>query len=209
MRWHRSSALRRVSTRPDRRSATGGRTHATSADRRHRRMSMSRVRRSEEAVSMRLPRRDGREPGAHRMTPRQIDLIRTSWSAVEPISDAAARLFYDRLFESDPAIKRLFANTDMQAQRGILMQTLALLVSSLDDFELVVPVLEALGRVHAGYGVRQRHYDTVEAALLWALDRGLGEAFDDETADGWATAYSAVASVMIEAAADVVDESAA
>ena len=143
------------------------------------------------------------------MTPRQIDLIRTSWSAVEPISDAAARLFYDRLFESDPAIKRLFAKTDMQAQRGILMQTLALLVSSLDDFELVVPVLEALGRVHAGYGVRQRHYDTVEAALLWALDRGLGEAFDDETADAWATAYSAVASVMIDAAADVVDESAA
>ena len=143
------------------------------------------------------------------MTPRQIDLIRTSWSAVEPISDAAARLFYDRLFESDPAIKRLFAKTDMQAQRGILMQTLALLVSSLDEFERVVPVLEALGRVHAGYGVRQRHYDTVEAALLWALDRGLGEAFDDETADAWATAYSAVASVMIEAAADVVDESAA
>jgi hemoglobin-like flavoprotein len=143
------------------------------------------------------------------MTPRQIDLIRASWSAVEPISDAAARLFYDRLFESDPAIKRLFAKTDMQAQRGILMQTLALLVSSLDDFERVVPVLEALGRVHAGYGVRERHYDTVEAALLWALDRGLGEAFDDETADAWATAYSAVASVMIEAAADVVDESAA
>jgi hemoglobin-like flavoprotein len=143
------------------------------------------------------------------MTPRQIDLIRASWSAVEPISDAAARLFYDRLFESDPAIKRLFAKTDMQAQRGILMQTLALLVSSLDDFERVVPVLEALGRVHAGYGVRERHYDTVEAALLWALDRGLGGAFDDETADAWATAYSAVASVMIEAAADVVDESAA
>jgi hemoglobin-like flavoprotein len=143
------------------------------------------------------------------MTPRQIDLIRASWSAVEPISDAAARLFYDRLFESAPAIKRLFAKTDMQAQRGILMQTLALLVSSLDDFDRVVPVLEALGRVHAGYGVRERHYDTVEAALLWALDRGLGEAFDDETADAWATAYSAVASVMIEAAADVVDESAA
>ena len=143
------------------------------------------------------------------MTPRQIDLIRASWSAVEPISDAAARLFYDRLFESDPAIKRFFAKTDMQAQRGILMQTLALLVSSLDDFDRVVPVLEALGRVHAGYGVRQRHYDTVEAALLWALDRGLGGAFDDETADAWATAYSAVASVMIEAAADVVDESAA
>jgi len=143
------------------------------------------------------------------MTPRQIHLIRISWSAVEPISDAAARMFYDRLFTLDPAIKRLFAKTDMAAQRGILMQTLALLVSSLDDFDRVVPVLAALGRVHAGFGVRERHYDIVEAALLWALDRGLGDAFDDETADAWATAYSAVASVMIEAAADVVDESAA
>ena len=143
------------------------------------------------------------------MTPRQIERIRMSWSTVEPISDAAARLFYDRLFEMDPAIKRLFAKTDMVAQRGILMQTLALLVSSLDDFERIVPVLQALGRVHAGYGVRQRHYDTVEAALLWALDRGLGEAFDDETADAWATVYSAVASVMIEAAGQALDESAA
>jgi len=143
------------------------------------------------------------------VTPRQIDLIRASWSAVEPISDDAARLFYERLFELDPAIRRLFARTDMAAQRRILMQTLALLVSSLDDFETVTPVLAALGRVHAGFGVRQGHYDTVEAALLWALDRGLSDTFDDETADAWATAYSAVASVMIEAAEKVDDESAA
>jgi hemoglobin-like flavoprotein len=143
------------------------------------------------------------------MTPRQIDLIRASWSALERISDVAARLFYDRLFELDPMIRRLFARTDMAAQRQILMQTLALLVSSLDDFDRVTPVLAALGRVHAGYGVRQGHYDTVESALLWALGRGLGEAFDDETADAWATGYSAVASVMIEAAATVEGESAA
>jgi hemoglobin-like flavoprotein len=95
------------------------------------------------------------------------------------------------------------------APRRVSTQTLALLVSSVDDLERVIPVLQALGRVHAGYGVRQRHYDTVEAALLWALDRGLGDAFDDETADAWATVYSAVASVMIGAAANAVDESAA
>jgi hemoglobin-like flavoprotein len=143
------------------------------------------------------------------MTPRQIDLIRASWSTLEGISDVAAGLFYDRLFDLDPAIRRLFARTDMAAQRRILMQTLALLVSSLDAFDTVTPVLAALGRVHAAYGVRQGHYDTVEAALLWALDRGLGDAFDDETADAWATAYSAVASVMIDNGTAVEDESAA
>src|SRR6058998_2012975 len=47
-----------------------------------------------------------RRRGAPRtMTPRQIDLIRASWSAVEPIADTAATLFYDHLFELDPAIR--------------------------------------------------------------------------------------------------------
>ncbi len=41
------------------------------------------------------------------MTPTQIELIRTSWAAVEPTADVAATLFYERLFEMDPAVRRL------------------------------------------------------------------------------------------------------
>jgi len=40
------------------------------------------------------------------MTPTEIDMIRASWSSVEPIADTAAGLFYGRLFELDPAIER-------------------------------------------------------------------------------------------------------
>ena len=143
------------------------------------------------------------------MTPRQIDLIRTSWSAVEPISDTAAVLFYDRLFELDPALRRLFARADMAKQRKVLMQTLAVVVKSLDKLDTIVPAVQALGRRHAGYGVREEHYDTVGAALLWTLDQGLGEAFDDETADAWATAYTTLAGVMIAAAEAVPGQPAA
>jgi hemoglobin-like flavoprotein len=141
-----------------------------------------------------------------RMTPRQVEVIRSTWARVEPISETAAGLFYDRLFELDPVIKRLFARTDMAAQRRILMQTFAVIISSLDEFHTLEPVIRALGQIHAGYGVREEHYDTVAAALLWTLDRGLGDAFDDEAADAWATAYDAIASLMIEAAAEVEPE---
>ena len=142
-------------------------------------------------------------PGLRSVTPRQIEVIRSTWASVEPISETAAGLFYDRLFELDPVIKRLFARTDMAAQRRILMQTFAVIVASLDEFNTLAPVIRALGQVHAGYGVREEHYDTVEAALLWTLDRGLGDAFDDEAADAWATAYEAIASLMVEAAGEV------
>ena len=134
------------------------------------------------------------------MTPIDIDRIRTSWAAVEPIADSAAGLFYGRLFELDPAIERLFRRTDMPAQRKVLMQTLTVVVKSLDKLDQIVPAVQALGRRHAGYGVREEHYAAVGAALLWTLERGLGDAFTPDVRDAWADAYAILASVMIEAA---------
>ena len=134
------------------------------------------------------------------MTPTEIDLIRASWSSVEPIADTAAGLFYGRLFELDPAIERLFRRTDMAAQRKVLMQTLTVVVKSLDRLDQIVPAVQALGRRHAGYGVREAHYATVGAALLWTLEQGLGEAFTPPVREAWATAYGILASVMVEAA---------
>jgi hemoglobin-like flavoprotein len=134
------------------------------------------------------------------MTPAQVDMIRTSWTAVEPIGDVAATLFYDRLFELDPALRRLFARTDMAQQKKILIQTLTVVVKSLDRLDQLVPAIEALGRRHAGYGVRAEHYDTVGAALLWTLGQGLGDGFTPELEAAWTEAYTTLASVMIGAA---------
>jgi hemoglobin-like flavoprotein len=143
------------------------------------------------------------------MTPTEVGLIRESWAAVEPIADTAASLFYGRLFELDPAIERLFRRTDMAAQRKVLMQTLTVVVKGLDKLDQIVPAVQALGRRHAGYGVREEHYATVGAALLWTLEQGLGEAFTPPVRDAWATAYGTLASVMIDAATVDLDAEAA
>jgi nitric oxide dioxygenase len=135
------------------------------------------------------------------MTPTEVGLIRASWAAVEPIADTAASLFYGRLFKLDPAIERLFRRTDMAAQRKNLTQTLTVVVKSLDRLDQIVPAVQALGRRHAGYGVREGHYATVGAALLWTLEQGLGEAFTPAVREAWTGAYGTLASVMIEAAA--------
>ena len=134
------------------------------------------------------------------MTPNQVDLIRASWTSVEPIQDVAATLFYERLFELDPTVRRLFRNADMDQQKKILMQTLTVVVKSLDRLDQLVPAIEALGRRHAGYGVRPEHYETVGAALLWTLGQGLGDGFTPDLERAWTEAYSVLASVMIGAA---------
>jgi hemoglobin-like flavoprotein len=142
------------------------------------------------------------------MTPIHIDLIRTSWASVEPIADVAASLFYERLFERDPAVRRLFRKTDMAAQKKNLMQTLTVVVKGIDRLDNLVPAVQALGRRHAGYGVRPDHYDLVGAALLWALEQGLGDAFTNDVRDAWAEAYGTLAAVMIAAAEEPLEAAA-
>ena len=138
------------------------------------------------------------------MSPRQIQLVRETFAAVEPIADAAATIFYRRLFDLDPDLRALFPS-DLAAQRRNLMQTLTVVVRNLDRLEGILPAVEALGRRHAGYRVRADDYETVGAALLDTLEEGLAEAFTPEVRAAWAAAYGLLASVMTGAADGVRD----
>jgi len=126
-------------------------------------------------------------------------LVQESVAAVVPIADDAAVLFYRRLFELDPSLERMFRG-DMTEQRRKLMQMLTAAVKGLDRLDKLVPVVEDLGRRHAGYGVADAHYDTVGAALLWTLEKGLGNAFTAEVKDAWVTVYGLLAGTMKNAA---------
>lgn len=135
------------------------------------------------------------------MTPQQTALVQESWAAVTPIADAAADLFYGRLFELDPALKELFPS-DLTEQKKKLMQTLAVCVNGLTDLGEIVPAVQALGKRHADYKVQEQHYETVGAALLWTLEQGLGEKFTPEVRDAWIEVYTVLSTTMKEAAAE-------
>lgn len=72
---------------------------------------------------------------------------------------------------------------------------------ALDKLETIRPALENLGRRHVGYGVEERHYDLVGAALLWTLQEGLGDRYTAAVREAWTAAYSTLAAIMREAAA--------
>ena len=73
-------------------------------------------------------------------------------------------------------------------------------VASLGRMEEIVPTVEDLGRRHAGYGVREAHYDSVAIAFLWTLQQALDDDFTPEVEDAWLAAYSTLANVMKDAA---------
>ena len=133
------------------------------------------------------------------MNPDQIQLVQRSFEKVLPIKDAAAEIFYNRLFALDPGLRDLFP-ADMKEQRRKLMAMLATAVGGLSRLDELLPALRALGLRHAGYAVQPEHYTTVGEALLWTLEQGLGEDFTDEVRQAWVAAYTLFSSTMIEAA---------
>ena len=135
------------------------------------------------------------------MSPEQKALIKESWLKVAPMADAAARLFYDRLFETDATTRPLFKTTDLVEQRRKLIQALTMVVQGLDHLEALLPTIADLGRRHAQFGVTDAHYEAVGAALLWTLEQGLGSGWTPEVKGAWSSAYALLVDVMRAAAA--------
>lgn len=134
------------------------------------------------------------------MTPEQVSLVQGSWAQVAPIKEAAAGMFYNRLFELDPSLRQLFRG-DMAEQGRKLMAMIGVVVGALGKLDTIVPAVKDLGRRHGGYGVQPEHYGTVAAALLWTLEKGLGDAFTPEVKQAWVAAYTLLADTMKAAAA--------
>jgi hemoglobin-like flavoprotein len=126
----------------------------------------------------------------------QIRLVRSSWPSVVAQLNAVTLSFYAHLFKIDESAARLFAGVDMDSQRVKLAQSLGVMVRALDDVDCLLPVLAALGKRHASYGVEDHHFDSVGAALLRALADVLGDTLTRDVRDAWANAYALIASVM-------------
>src|SRR4051795_11988549 len=130
------------------------------------------------------------------MTPDQVKLVQQSFAKVAPISEQAAVLFYDRLFEVAPGVKAMFP-ADMTEQRKKLMATLAVVVNGLSNLETVLPAASALAKRHVSYGAKPAHYPVVGGALLWTLEKGLGDDWTPDVADACTAAYGTLSGYMI------------
>ncbi len=133
------------------------------------------------------------------MTPDQVQLVQQSFAKVAPISDQAAVIFYDRLFETAPSVRAMFPS-DMTEQRKKLMAMLAVVVNGLAKLEAVLPAASALAKRHVGYGAKPEHYPVVGAALLWTLEKGLGDSWTPDVAEAWTAAYGTLSGFMISEA---------
>jgi hemoglobin-like flavoprotein len=138
-----------------------------------------------------------------------LEALETSFDLVAPRGDELMDVFYARLFAAAPALKPLFAGTDLKRQKAMLLGTLVLLRKSLRDLEAIVPKLRELGARHVAYGAEPEHYPVVGEVLLASMAEIAGSAWMPEYARAWSVAFGIVAGAMIEGAEQAKLEAAA
>lgn len=137
----------------------------------------------------------------------QIALVRSSFAILASMADDVTAHFYRRLFDLNPALKPMFQH-DVADQGRKFMTMLLVMARGLDELDRLLPDVQNLGRRHVAYGVLEAHYETLEEALLWALQHRLGEQWTPEVAAAWTAAYRMLARSMIAAAREVPEDAA-
>jgi hemoglobin-like flavoprotein len=129
------------------------------------------------------------------MTPEQLPLITSSFAKIFYTRDESAKIFYDRLFAIAPHLRALF-KTDMASQGRKLMDTLALAVTTARTPERLTVLLEDTAKRHAEYGAKPQDYVFVGEALIWTLERQLGNDFTPAMKAAWEELYQKTANAM-------------
>src|SRR5262249_34868088 len=131
------------------------------------------------------------------------DALRLLRDAIDPASgsDELIRRFYTRWFAIDASVRDMFP-PDMNAQHKTFARAITWLFSELIAQRAEEPVafLAQLGRDHRQYGVTQRHYDSMQNALLSTVRSHLIESWDDKLAEAAHDAVALVVGVMRGAA---------
>jgi hemoglobin-like flavoprotein len=130
-----------------------------------------------------------------------LEALETSFDIVAPRGDDLMDVFYARLFDAAPAVRPLFASTDLRRQKAMLLGALVLVRKSLRDLDAIVPALHKLGARHVRYGARAEHYPVVAAVLIASMAEIAGPAWRPRHEQAWAAALGVVAGAMLEGAA--------
>ena len=135
------------------------------------------------------------------ITEKQIDLVKNSWCyVVSPMgvgTETAGKLFYERLFEVAPGVRNLFQG-DIKFQARKLMNMVTLIVTKLHKLDEIMDEVRSLAVRHNRYGAEPAHYEVVGQCLLWTLEKGLGDKWNDETQAAWTAVYGVLANAMIK-----------
>ncbi len=133
------------------------------------------------------------------MKPDQIERVRASWNKVLLKSDETADLFFEKLFETSPETRDLFAE-DISSQKRAHFATLNRLVGGLHEPDVMRSHMKDLFQRHVEVMSNTETHTLFEQTLLATLEQTLGDDWNQELRGDWHEAFDTVAQMVMEVA---------
>ena len=133
------------------------------------------------------------------MDSRRIAMVKESFEKVKPYSSKVTRVLYDRLFELNPDLRKLFKK-DMRSQRRKFIAALTQIIDNLHDADKTAATIKGLAKAHISYEVKKEDYSLFGDALIFALSAALGNDFNETLKSAWRDVYNTLAQIMINEA---------
>jgi NAD(P)H-flavin reductase len=127
--------------------------------------------------------------------------LKESFARAAAYGDEVALFFYSHLFLGHPEVREMFP-VSMAGQRDKLLGALGQIIAEVSNHDALVPFLRNLGRDHRKFGTLAEHYPAVGASLLATLAHFNGTEWNEDLVREWTEAYTVIAEVMTEAAAE-------
>ncbi|XP_041469276.1 uncharacterized protein LOC121419053 isoform X3 [Lytechinus variegatus] len=153
------------------------------------------------------------------ITSNQKEIVQRTWKTLGKDPGRHGAVMFARLVTDYPEVGRLFPFGDrgmtyhqllwddsVKAHGKKVMQTIGHAVDGLNNLDLLVPILQDLAKRHIEYNVNKKHLEPVGKSLIYAFEKGLGNAFDSETKGAWLAVFTLVANIMSEILPDSEDE---
>lgn len=132
------------------------------------------------------------------MTHQQLQLVKHTWRLLREVDPAIlGNVFYERLFSQYPSLRSMF-KSPMAVQYQKFIDMLSMIVARFDRPDSIASEIGQLARSHESYGVKPEQYIAVREALLWTLEQGLGNDWNDDVQQAWVACYDALMQAMLQ-----------
>jgi len=133
------------------------------------------------------------------LTPRQIEIVKSTVPVLQQHGETITRTFYRNLFEENPGLKDIFnmANQAKGDQARSLAASVLAYAANIDELQNLGPAVSLIAHKHCSLDVAAEHYPIVGRNLLRAIGEVLGDAITPEIGDAWTAAYAQLAEIFI------------
>ncbi len=131
------------------------------------------------------------------LTAKEIALVKKSWLTIRKTDPLIiSNEFYGKLFYDNPELRKMFPQS-MEGQYGKLIDMLNTIIERLEKLDDLKGDIFQMANRHVNYGVMPEHYNMVGKALLWTLQKNLGNEWNAELRTAWVNCYAVLSGTMI------------